>query len=41
MCYLYKRKRRVAMQELLVMVGLVAGWYILNRYVLPKMGVAT
>jgi hypothetical protein len=29
------------MQELLVMVGLVAGWYILNRYVLPKMGVAT
>lgn len=29
------------MQELLVMVVLVAGWYILNRYVLPKMGVAT
>lgn len=29
------------MQELLVMVGLVAGWYALNRYILPRMGVAT
>jgi hypothetical protein len=29
------------MQELLVVVGLVAGWFIVNRYVLPRMGIAT
>jgi hypothetical protein len=41
MISIYKTNRRYPMQELLIMVGLVAGWYVLNRYILPRMGVAT
>jgi len=29
------------MQDILMMLGIVAVWYILNRWVLPKMGVQT
>jgi len=29
------------MQELLLLLGVVAAWYILNRWVLPRMGVQT
>lgn len=29
------------MKDLLMMLGIVAVWYILNRWVLPKMGVQT
>lgn len=29
------------MQDLLLLGGIVAGWYILNRYILPKMGIQT
>lgn len=29
------------MKSLLLLLGVVAGWYILNRYILPKMGIQT
>jgi hypothetical protein len=29
------------MQDLLFVIGMVAVWYILNRWILPKMGVQT
>ena len=29
------------MQDLLLLGGAVAVWYVLNRYILPKMGVRT
>lgn len=29
------------MNDLLLLLGVVACWYILNRYILPKMGVQT
>jgi len=29
------------MKDLLLLGGIVAGWYILNRYILPKMGIQT
>lgn len=29
------------MTDLLLLGGIVAGWYILNRYILPRMGIQT
>jgi hypothetical protein len=29
------------MNELLTILGIVAGWYVLNRWVLPRLGVQT
>ena len=29
------------MKDFLILVGIVAGWYILNRYILPRMGIQT
>lgn len=29
------------MKDLLLLGGIVAGWYLLNRYILPKMGIQT
>lgn len=29
------------MQDMLFVVGMVAVWYVLNRWILPKMGVQT
>jgi len=29
------------MKDLLLLGGIVAGWYILNRYILPRMGIQT
>ena len=29
------------MKDILLVIGIVAAWYILNRWVLPKMGVQT
>lgn len=29
------------MEESLLLVGVVAGWYVLNRYILPRMGIQT
>jgi len=29
------------MKDILLIIGFVAVWYILNRWVLPKMGVQT
>ena len=29
------------MQDLLMLVGIVAIWYLLNRLILPKMGIQT
>ena len=29
------------MSEVLVMIGFVVAWVVLNRWVLPKLGVAT
>ncbi len=29
------------MKDLLLLGGIVAGWYVLNRYILPRMGIQT
>ena len=29
------------MQDILFVIGMVAVWYVLNRWILPKMGVQT
>jgi hypothetical protein len=29
------------MKDLLLLGGVVACWYVLNRYILPKMGIQT
>ncbi len=29
------------MKSLLILVGIVAAWYILNRWILPRFGVET
>ncbi len=33
--------RRMAMRELLVPLGILALWFVLMRWVLPRMGVPT
>jgi hypothetical protein len=34
-------EKGVTMNDILVLVAIVAGWFVLNRYVLPKLGVKT
>ena len=34
-------ERKKTMSEFLVMIGFVVAWIVLNRWVLPKLGVAT
>ncbi len=34
-------ERKQTMSEVLVMIGFVVAWIVLNRWVLPKFGVAT
>ncbi len=29
------------MKDLLLVVGIVAGWFVLQRYILPRLGVST
>jgi len=29
------------MQDLLILGGIVAAWYVINRFILPRMGVQT
>jgi len=29
------------MRDILLLGGIVAGWYILNRFILPRMGIQT
>ena len=29
------------MKDLLIIIGIVVVWFVLNRYILPKMGVQT
>jgi hypothetical protein len=31
----------VAMNDVLILVAIIVGWFVLNRYVLPKFGVKT
>jgi len=34
-------ERKKSMSEVLVMIGFVVVWIVLNRWVLPRLGVAT
>jgi hypothetical protein len=29
------------MRDMLIMTGIVAGWFVLQRYILPRFGVST
>jgi len=29
------------MQELLLFAGVIVAWYVLNRWILPRLGIAT
>ena len=33
--------RRTAMKDVLLLLGVLALWFVLNRWVLPRMGVPT
>jgi len=33
--------RRNPMKEVLIMLAIVGGWYLLQAYILPKLGVST
>jgi hypothetical protein len=33
--------RRYPMKEILIMLAVVGGWYLLQAYILPKLGVST
>jgi len=35
------QKGGIDMKDLLIFGGIVVFWYVLNRYILPKMGVQT
>ena len=39
--YLIAEKRGGTMKDILLLGGIVAGWYILNRFILPRMGIQT
>lgn len=34
-------ERKKGMSDILILAGVLAGWIILNRWLLPKMGVPT
>ncbi len=34
-------ERKKSMSEVLIMIGFVVAWIVLNRWILPKLGVAT
>ena len=36
-----KIDEREKMKELIILAAIVVAWYVLNRYVLPKLGVKT
>jgi len=40
LCYT-ENKEENNMKEILILVGLVAGWIVLMKYVLPKFGIST
>jgi len=35
------KEKGVALMEALWMIGIVIGWIVLNRWILPRMGVQT
>jgi hypothetical protein len=35
------KEEGVAMNDILVLIAIIAAWFVLNRYVLPKLGVKT
>ena len=37
----YFRKKEKTMKELGILILVVVAWFVLNRYILPKMGVST
>jgi hypothetical protein len=36
-----KRDWESQMKELLIVIAFAGGWYLLQRYILPKMGIST
>jgi len=36
-----EEKGNAIMGELWILIAIVAGWFVLNRYVLPKFGITT
>jgi hypothetical protein len=34
-------KRSDDMKEALILLAVVAGWFVLQRYILPKLGIST
>lgn len=41
MPYVIGNQKESKMKEILIFVGFVAGWIILMKYILPKLGVST
>jgi len=39
-CYIVRQGGK-PMKDLLLIAGVVAVWYVFNRYILPKMGIQT
>jgi hypothetical protein len=36
-----KEKGKLVMGDLWILIAVVGGWFVLNRYILPKFGVST
>jgi hypothetical protein len=39
--YVLETKKEGRMKDILIVVAIVVVWFVLNRYILPKMGVQT
>jgi len=40
-CYIFIFIYRRFVMEILGIIGIVAAWYVLNRWILPRLGVQT
>ena len=36
-----QRKKEAGMKEMLILVAIIGAWYLLQAYILPKLGVST
>jgi hypothetical protein len=41
MIELKEKERKYIMKDLLMVIGIVVVWFVLNRYILPRLGVNT
>lgn len=40
-CAIFSRKGGAQMKDILILVGVFAGWIVLQKYILPRLGINT